>query len=434
LHDLPFWAPLAALIVLLLLSAFFSIAETSMMALNRFRLSHLVSQGKNGAALAAKLLKQTEKLLSTILLGNNLVNTIVTALVTTLAIRQFGNDDSVIVIATTIVALLIIIFCEIIPKVIGATYPERIALPSAIILRWVMKLAAPVVWAINLVSGRILRLLGVSAEGAGQTRLSNEELRSIVLESGQFMPGKHRAILLNLFDLEHITVDDVMTPRNRIEALNIATSEQDIRGQLLTCYHNKLPVFEGEINRVIGLLHIRRALSLIQQEQFSPQDMRELTSEPYFIPSGTPVFTQLQFFQESKQRLGLVVDEYGELLGLVTLEDIIEEIIGEFTSSAPGGEGDAAWNANGEAIVEGSAQLRDLNRQFNTGFPLDGPKTLNGLIIEALQDLPEGGVSLRFGPIVAEVINTQGRVIRSVRLQRLAVAPTDIAEDEEETG
>jgi Mg2+/Co2+ transporter CorB len=434
LHDLPFWAPLAALIILLLLSAFFSIAETSMMALNRFRLSHLVSQGKNGAALAAKLLKQTEKLLSTILLGNNLVNTIVTALVTTLAIRQFGNDDSVIVIATTIVALLIIIFCEIIPKVIGATYPERIALPSAIVLRWVMKLASPVVWAINLVSGRILRLLGVSPDGASQTRLSNEELRSIVLESGQFMPGKHRAILLNLFDLEHITVDDVMTPRNRIEALNIATSEQDIRQQLLTCYHNKLPVFEGEINRVIGLLHIRRALSLIQQEQFSPQDMRELTTEPYFIPSGTPVFMQLQFFQETKQRLGLVVDEYGELLGLVTLEDIIEEIIGEFTSSAPGGEGDDAWNAKGEAIVEGSSQLRDLNRQFQTGFPLDGPKTLNGLIIEALQDLPEGGVSLRFGPIVAEVINTQGRVIRSVRLQRLASAPAEVAEDEQETG
>ncbi len=434
MHDLPIWVPLASLIVLLLLSAFFSIAETSMMALNRFRLNHLVKQGKRGAVLAAQLLKQTEKLLSTILLGNNLVNTVVTALVTTLAIRQFGNDDSVIVIATTIIALLIIVFCEIIPKVIGATYPERIALPSAGVLSWVMKAASPIVWTINLVSGRILRVLGVSADGASPTRLSNEELRSIVLESGQFMPGKHRAILINLFDLENITVDDVMTPRNRIEALNIATSELDIRQQLLTCYHNKLPVFEGEINRVIGLLHVRRALSLIQQEEFSPEDMRELTTEPYFIPSGTPVFTQLQFFQEKKQRLGLVVDEYGELLGLVTLEDIIEEIIGEFTTSAPGGEGDDQWNAKGEAIVEGSSQLRDLNRQFQTGFPLDGPKTLNGLIIEALQDLPEGGVSVRFGHIVAEVINTQGRVIRSVRLQRLAAASAQIAEDEQETG
>lgn len=434
MHDLPIWVPLAALIILLLLSAFFSIAETSMMALNRFRLNHLVKQGKRGAILASKLLKQTEKLLSTILLGNNLVNTVVTALVTTLAIRQFGNDDSVIVIATTIIALLIIIFCEIIPKVIGATYPERIALPSAGVLRWVMKAASPIVWMINLVSGRILRMLGVSPDGAGPTRLSNEELRSIVLESGQFMPGKHRAILLNLFDLEHITVDDVMTPRSRIEALNIATSELDIRQQLLTCYHNKLPVFEGEINRVIGLLHVRRALSLIEQEQFSPEDMRQLTTEPYFIPSGTPVFTQLQFFQENKQRLGLVVDEYGELLGLVTLEDIIEEIIGEFTTSAPGRDGDEEWNAKGEAIVEGSSQLRDLNRQFLTGFPVDGPKTLNGLIIEALQDLPEGGVSIRFGHIVAEVINTQGRVIRSVRLKRLARVPTELAEDEQETG
>lgn len=434
MHDLPFWAPLAALIIMLLISAFFSIAETSMMALNRFRLSHLVSQGKRGAALAAKLLKQTEKLLSTILLGNNLANTAITALVTTLAIRQFGNDDTVIVIATTGIALLIIIFCEIIPKVIGATYPERIALPSSVALRWIMKLASPIVWTINLISGRILRLLGVSPDGAGQTRLSNEELRSIVLESGQFMPGKHRAILLNLFDLEHITVDDVMTPRNKIEALNIATTEEDIRQQLLTCYHNKLPVFEGEINRVIGLLHIRRALSLLQRDQFDPQDLRELTTEPYFIPSGTPVFTQLQFFQENKQRFGLVVDEYGEVLGLVTLEDIIEEIIGEFTTSAPGGDGDDSWNAKGEAVVEGSAQLRDLNRQFQTEFPLDGPKTLNGLIIEALRDIPEGGVSVRFGHIAAEVLNTQGRVIRSVRLRRLASRATQPAEDEQETG
>lgn len=434
MSELPYWAPLAALILLLLLSAFFSIAETSMMALNRFRLAHLVKQGRRSAVLADRLLKQTERLLSTILLGNNLVNTALTALVTTLAIRQFGNEDSVIIIATTVIALLIIIFCEIIPKVIGATYPEQFALPAAMVLRWVMKLSRPVVWVINLVSGNILRLLGVRSDDPNQTRLSSEELRSVVLESGQFMPDKHRSILLNLFDLEHITVDDVMTPRNKIEALNIATSEEQIREQLSTCYHNKLPVFEGEINRVIGLLHIRRALSLLQRDQFSADDLRELTTEPYFIPSGTPVFTQLQFFQENKQRFGLVVDEYGEVLGLVTLEDIIEEIIGEFTTTTPGGEGDEAWNARGEAVVEGSAQLRDLNRQFQTRFALDGPKTLSGLIIEALRDIPEGGVCVRFGAVAAEVLNIQGRVIRGVKLIRLETALNFDAEDSEETG
>lgn len=425
MNELPFWVPMLALLILLLLSAFFSIAETSMMALNRFRLGHLVQQGKRGAALAADLLQHTEKLLSTILLGNNLINTMATALVTTLAIRQFGNEDSVIVIATTIVALLIIIFCEIVPKVIGATYPERIALPAAIVLRPVMKLSAPALWAINLVSGNILRLARVRSGDAGRTHMTTEELRSVVLESGPFMPDKHHSILLNLFDLEHISVDDVMTPRSRVEALDVAASETAIREQLATCYHNKLPVFEGELNQVVGLLHVRRALALLQREHFDAADLRELTTEPYFIPSGTPVFKQLQFFQENKQRLGLVVDEYGEVLGLVTLEDIIEEIIGEFTTTMPGGGRDDAWNDQGEALVEGSAQLRDLNRQLQTRFALDGPKTLNGLILDELQDIPEGAVCVRFGTIGAEVINIQGRMVRSVRLLQLDARSAD---------
>ena len=430
MHDLPSWITLSGLILLLLLSAFFSIAETSMMALNRLRLRHLVTQGKRGAALASRLLKRTDKLLSAILLGNNLVNTMVTALVTTLAIRQFGNNDTVILVATTVVAFLIIVFCEIIPKVIGATHPEAIALPSSFALKWFMRLSAPMVWAINLISGRILKMLGVKVDQANNVRLTPEELRSVVLESGQFMPGKHRAILLNLFDLEHITVDDVMTPRGGVEALNIATSETDIREQLLTCYHNKLPVYEGEINRVIGMLHVRRALSLLQRDTFSPEDMRELTNEPYFIPSGTPVFTQLQFFQENKQRLGLVVDEYGEVLGLVTLEDIIEEIIGEFTTRAPGGERADRWDENHEAVVEGSAQLRDLNRQFDTQFPLDGPRTLNGLMLESLRELPDGSVCVRFGHVVAETVQIHGRAIRTVKLHRLHAAPVGLNDDD----
>ena len=419
MESIPLWVHFIALTVLLLISAFFSIAETSMMALNRFRLRHLVKQGRRGAVLATALLKQTEKLLGTVLLGNNLVNTAVTAIVTALAIRQFGNHDSVIVTATAVVAFLIIVFCEITPKVIGATYPERIALPASWFLTLLVKLATPAVWFVNLISGRMLALAGVNTEDAVSTRLSLEELRTIVLESGQFMPGKHRAILLNLFDLEHITVDDVMTPRNRVEALNIATSEQGIREQLATCYHNKLPVYEGEINRVIGMLHVRRALGLLQRETFESADLREMLTDPYFVPSGTPVFTQLQFFQENRQRMGLVVDEYGEVLGLLTLEDIIEEIIGEFTTSAPGGEGDAGWNELGEAMVEGSTPLRELNRRFGTGFPLDGPKTLNGLILETLQDLPDGNVSVRFGHVAAEVLQIQGRAIRGVRLHEL---------------
>ncbi|HWS75161.1 MAG TPA: CNNM domain-containing protein [Quisquiliibacterium sp.] len=421
MEDIPFWAQLLALLVLLCLSAFFSIAETSMMALNRYRLGHLVKKGRRGAALAADLLKQTEKLLGTILLGNNIANTALTAIVTALAIRQFGDDDRTLLLATTAVALLIIVFCEITPKVIGATYPERIALPASFVLSALMKVASPVVWTINLFVGRLLALMRVDT-GREAARMSVEELRTIVLESAPFMPQKHRAILINLFELEDITVDDVMIPRHRIESLDIATSEQVIRQQLATCFHNKLPVHEGEVNRIAGVLHVRRAISLLSRESFDASELREQLDEPYFVPSGTPLFTQLQFFQENRKRMAMVVDEYGEILGLLTLEDIIEEIIGEFTTTAPGGGGGLRWNEDGEVTLEGSATLRTLNRRLGTDFPLDGPRTLTGLALEALQELPEGAVSLRFGEIVVEVVQIQDRTIRSLRLRRIGAA------------
>ena len=422
MEDVPLWVQVLTLIALLLASAFFSIAETSMIALNRFRLRHLVKEGRRGARRAAELLQQTEKLLGTILLGNNVVNTALTAIVTALAIRQFGNNDTTILVATTAVALLIIVFCEITPKVIGATYPERIALPASYPLRLLMRLAAPAVWLINLIVSRLLRLARVDPAAQQSARVSTEELRTIVLESGTFMPQKHRSILVNLFDLEHITVDDVMTPRNRVESLDIATSEAGIREQLATCYHNKLPVHEGEINRVIGVLHVRRALGLLSRASFDATELRELLTEPYFVPSGTPAFAQLQFFQENRQRMALIVDEYGEVLGLVTLDDIIEEIVGEFTTSAPGGDADLQWTRAGEVVVEGATTLRALNRRLGTRFPLDGPRTLSGLVLEALRDLPDEAVSVRFGDVVAEVVQIQDRSIRSLRLRRLGAA------------
>jgi Mg2+/Co2+ transporter CorB len=417
LEHIPLWAQLLALFLLLLVSAFFSIAETSMMALNRYRLGHLVKKGRRGAAL-----RQTEKLLGTILLGNNIANTALTAIVTALAIRQYGDDDRTLLAATTAVALLIIVFCEITPKVIGATYPERIALPASYLLSLLMKIASPAVWTINLVVGRLLALMRIDTSPEA-VRMSTEELRTIVLESGTFMPQKHRAILVNLFELEDITVDDVMIPRHRIESLDIATSEQVIRQQLETCFHNKLPVHEGEVNRIVGVLHVRRALSLLSRDSFDAEELREQLTEPYFVPSGTPVFTQLQFFQENRQRIAMVVDEYGEVLGLVTLEDIIEEIIGEFTTSAPGGDAGLRWNEDDEVMVEGAATLRELNRRLGTDFPLDGPRTLTGLVLESIEELPEGNVSVRFGSIVVEVVQIQDRTIRSLRLHRIGGAP-----------
>ncbi len=419
-ESLPLWAQVSALFILLLLSAFFSISETSMMALNRHRLSHLVRKGRRGAKLATELLGQTENLLGTILLGNNVANTALTAIVTSLAISHFGNNDRVVLVASSIVALLIIIFCEITPKIFGATYPERIALPASVVLKALMKLAAPFVWTVNLIVRGLLLMFGVRTAGGQETRLSPEELRTIVLDSGHFMPHKHRSILLNLFDLEHITVDDVMVPRSRIEALDIDATEKHLREQLITCYHNKMPVYEGEINRVVGVLHVRRALGLLQREAFDAAELREVLTEPYFIPSGTPVFKQLQFFQENRQRLGMVVDEYGEVLGLVTLEDIIEEIVGEFTTTGPGRDSGLEWEDDDTVMLEGTAILREINRRLGTRLPLDGPRTLNGLLLEALQELPEADVSVRFGNVVAEITQIENRTIRSVRLHRLA--------------
>ncbi len=407
------------------------------MALNRYRLKHLAAKGSRSARLANELLGKTEKLLGTILLGNNLINTAVTTLVTALAIRYFGNNDTVLLVATTVVAFLIIIFCEITPKVVGATYPEKIALPASFVLNWLIKLFGPLVNLVNLVVRGILRLLRIKTGEQENAQMSPEEVRSVVLDSGAFMPGKHRTILLNLFDLERITVDDVMTPRNKIEAIDISGGRDAILQQLATCYHNKLPVFEGEIGQMVGILHVRRALNWIRMDDQQAQERRddeaieaagiaglkELLTEPYYVPSGTPVFTQLHYFQENKQRVGLVVDEYGDLLGLVTLEDIVEEIVGEFTTSMPGtDEVDLSWDATGEALVEAATPIRELNRKLGLELPLDGPKTLNGLVIEHLQQLPDAPVSIRVGNIVFEVMQPQGRALRHVRMRRLDVA------------
>jgi Mg2+/Co2+ transporter CorB len=420
LDAFPISAQLSALVVLLVCSAFFSIAETSMMALNRYRLKALQAQGRRGAQQAAALLAQTDRLLSVILIGNNLLNAGVSALVTAMAITSFGNNQSVIAIATGAVAFLIIVFAEITPKVIGATYPEKIALPISIVLKPMLWVLYPLVWFVNLFVGLLLYLFRIKPDSSGaRERMSPEELRMVVLESGHFMPQKHRSILLNLFDLERIRVEDVMTPRAHIEAIDLTDDAAAIARQLATSHHTRLVVYEGDINNVKGILHIRKAAAVLIEGGWTSQTLVDLLAEPYFIPQATPVFQQLQFFQERRQRLALVVDEYGELQGLVTLEDILEEMIGDFTTGAPVKSGSAfAWDADGTAVVEGGALLRELNRRLKLHFPLGGPKTLNGLILDHLQDIPESGVSLKIADCAMEILHTEDRVVRTVRLLR----------------
>ena len=421
---MPLWVLVDALIFLIFCSAFFAMAETALMAANRYRLRSLAKRGHRGAITTLWLLDRTDQLLSLILIANTLVNAAATAVATAIAILVFGYDESAIAIAIALVAFVLIVFAEITPKFIGATYPENISLAASTVLRPMMALAKPLTWFVNLFVKLILAMLRVRpANAAQQHRVSPEELRSIVLEGGNFIPQKHKSILLNLFDLETTSVEDIMTPRAQIEALNLAVPVEDIKHQLTTCYHNKLPVYEGEINLILGILHVRHAVALLNEdEELTVEHFRDLLTTPYYIPQDTSVFTQLQYFQENKERLGIIVDEYGEVQGLVTLDDIIEEMIGEFTTSVPGAARSETfnWDARGECLLEGTTVLRDINKKLDLDFPLDGPKTLNGLMLEQLQEIPDAPISIKISGVVIEVIQVKNQAIKVVKLSRPA--------------
>ena len=371
------------LAVLLLTSAFFSASETAMMAINRYRLRHAAKSGVRGAMRAQALLNRTDKLLGVILLGNNLVNAASGTLSAVLAIRLFGDGEVVLMVATLLLTFLILVFSEVTPKVLGAAFPERVAYPATWLLTPLLKLAYPVVWFVNLFVQGILRLLRIKQPEPGQgNSLGLEELRTIVLESSGRMPREHHRILMNLLELEDITVDDVMTPRSQIEAIDIEDDPERLRQQISTSHHTRLVVQQGSPDTLLGVLHVRRVLHALTGEELDPETLKENLEDPYFVPAGTPLFTQLRNFQSGRRRLALVVDEYGELQGLVTLEDLLEEMVGEFTTQAPSDMGYLRREEDGSWLAEGSVLLRHLNRKLGLSLPLDGPKTLNGLLLE----------------------------------------------------
>jgi len=416
LDDVPLQTLLLACVALLLVSAFFSISETSMMALNRYRLKHLAKSGSRGARMASDLLGQTDKLLGMVLIGNNLVNAAAAALATLITFRVFGQSELSLSLATLAVTFLLVVFSEITPKVIGASYPERIAFPAAFVLRPLLQVVYPVVWFVNLFVRGLLTLLRFRpAPGSEISPLSLEELRTLVLEGGHFLPAKHQKILLNLFDLQSITVDDLMTPRNQIEVVDIDADAAELERQLKTSNHTRLPVYRGSLDNIIGLLHVRKILNL-GADDVRAESLMQIMRPPYFVPQGTQLLAQLQNFQEEEERLGLVVDEYGELMGLITLEDILEEIIGEFTTQSPLQSGGINRQADGSVLVEGVITLRQLNRKLSLHFPLDGPKTLNGLILEHLEDIPEPGTTVKIAGHPIEIVQTQDRAVRSARI------------------
>jgi Mg2+/Co2+ transporter CorB len=419
--DIPLSWEIAALCVTLVVSGFFSISETAMMAMNRYRLKHLVAQGHGGARRAAELLKRTDRLLGGILIGNTLAIAAATTLAGVIAVRLLGEDKLTYAISTVVISFVIIIFSEITPKVIGATHPERAALLLAYALKPTMRILEPASWFVNLFVRPLLWILRVRPEENAQAPiLSPEEIRTLVLESSSFMPKKHLSILMNLFDVGAITVHDVMVPRAKIEAIRLDDDMEAIARQLTTSYYRELPVFRGGADEVAGVLNLRKVLGLLFAGALDKKAIEELLDEPYFVPASTPAIAQLQYFQEKRERMGLVVDEYGELMGLVTLEDIIEEIIGKFTTSLPSAAPALSWGADGAATADGAMPVREVNRALGLELPTDGPKTLNGLILEHLQDIPEANVSLKIAGVPIEIVSAQGRAVKTVRLFRPA--------------
>jgi Mg2+/Co2+ transporter CorB len=405
------------LAVLLVTSAFFSVAETAMMAANRYRLKHRAQHGDRGAKLALALLAQTDRLLGVILFGNNLLNAGAATLAGVMTGRLLGEGELALAASTVVVTFLILVLSEITPKVIGATHADRIAPVIAFVLAPLLRALAPVIWFVNLFVQGLLKLLRIKAAPDTGAALTQEELRSLVLEGSQYFRGKHKTMLANLMDLEAITVDDVMTPRNRIHALDLADKPALLRQQLATSFHSRVPVFEGSLDNLVGILPLKTLVNLqLHAAEITAERLRPLLRAPYFIPAGTPLLTQLTHFQNDRQRLGLVVDEYGELQGLVTIEDIVEEIIGDFTTQAPGAADAYRREPDGSVIVAGMSLLRTLNRRLGTEFPLDGPKTLNGLILEHLGEIPDAGLSFPLEGQLLEILQTQDRAVKVVKL------------------
>jgi Mg2+/Co2+ transporter CorB len=418
-NDLPFWIQLIILIGLLLLSAFFSISETSLMAVNKYRIRSLAGKGSKGAKQVLNLLKRTDKLLGTILLGNNIINAALTALVTAIAINAFGNNDQVLALATGTAALMLIIFAELIPKVAGANRPDGIAMGASyglIIFTWIFH---PFVLIINKVVSLMLSAANLEFSSQKNDGLTSDELRSAILESSTFIPLHNRKIFLNLLDLEGLSVDHVMVSRGRVEFLNLEDNEAVLREQISTSFHNKLLVCNGDLNQIEGVLHIKKAIGLLADDRFTKESIMEEIRPAYFVPVGTKLFSQLQNFQERKENLAVIVDEYGEVEGLVTLQDIIEELVGEFTTNNPEFYSQpVAWNIQGDAIVDALTSVRELNRNLGLNLPTNGPRTLNGLILEALEDLPKANLSLKIHNLAVEILTVQGQLIKKVRLRK----------------
>ena len=423
-NELPLVPMVIALVVLIIASAYFSSSETAMMALNRYRLKNLADRGHRSATNAQQLLERPDRLIGLILLGNNFVNILSAQIATVITLHFLGEGG--LLVSTVAMTAVVLVFAEVVPKTLAALHPERIAFPSSYLLRILMLLFYPLVWCLNKVSNGILALFGVTDLKHSKDALNREELRTVVKEAGAMIPQKHREMLFGILDLESASVEDIMVPRAEIYGIDLEDEWSEVVDQLISCRHTRVPCYEGNIDNLIGMLHLRRVSKLLRSgDEFSPEELRAILSEPYFAPLKTDLYTQLQNFQKERQRIAFVVDEYGDIEGLVTLEDLLEEIIGEFTTDPQTFIRDVHLQEDGSFLVDGSANIREINRAYHFGLPTDGPKTLNGLILETLEDIPVTGTTFRIDDITIEIVQTHERAVKSARL--VTVSPDALA-------
>jgi Mg2+/Co2+ transporter CorB len=408
---------IGVLVLLLALSAFFSGSETSLMTLNRYRLRHLASQGHGGARRALKLLERPDRLIGLILVGNNFVNSLLASIAALVAVEVGGVGGGAVAIAATAITVLILIFGEVAPKTLAALHPERIGFPAAYVYSAVQRVFYPVVWGINGVANGMLRLLGVDPEQRGSDALSREELRTLVLEAGSRIPKRHQRMLVGILDLEKATAEDIMIPRSEVSGIDLGDPVEDALEFLRRTTYTRIPVWEGSIDHVLGILHVRDFLqSVMDDAEVTTETLRGLLREPHFIPEGTPLTTLLVNLQRARQPMGLVVDEYGDLQGIVTFPDLLEEIVGEFTTDPQDSIRDVHPQADGSVLVDGTANVRELVRTLGWELPTDGPKTLNGLILEQLESIPETGTSLLIAGYPVEILQVQDNAVRVARV------------------
>lgn len=404
------------LMVLIILSGFFSGSETGLMAINRYRLRHLAKSGHKGALRVSRLLSRPDRLIGLILLANNFLNILASSLATVLALRLLGEAG--IAVAALLLTLVLLVFGEVTPKTLAALHPERFAFPASLVLTPLLKLFYPLVWAINAIANLLLKPFAVNNQNADQHALSPAELRTVVIESASMIPSRHRSMLLSILDLEAGTVDDVMVPRAEVEGIDLNEDWESIMNALKRSQYTRLLVFRERIDHVVGILHVRSLIHIVDQDAVRGREVLEqLTQEPYFIPEGTALTTQLLNFQRQRERIGLVVDEYGDFQGLVALEDILEEIVGEFTTDPLALSRKQIVAQDDGYLVDGSTSVRLLNRTLNWDLPTDGPKTVNGLIMEYLETIPEQGTGLLLSNHPVEIVKISGNRVKTALMK-----------------